>query len=203
MITRYVGAILASTVVTFGLFYVMNLLVATAHATLDEDAGGNIVDMIRVKRDETPQRKEREVEKPPEPETPPPDVDIPRAQSLRPNSSSVSFRMASVDVTANIGGGLIGGITDGDYLPIVLAQPLYPRRAAERGIEGYVIIELTVTTLGTVENPMVIEADPKGYFERAALSAARKYKYKPKVINGEPVPVSGVKYKVIFELEDG
>ena len=66
----------------------------------------------------------------------------------------------------------------------------------------YVLIEFTVTILGTVENPVVIEAEPPGYFERAALNAARKFKYKPKVVNGEPIPVSGVRNLITFVLED-
>ena len=101
-----------------------------------------------------------------------------------------------------VGAGMFGNITDGEYLPIVKVQPMYPRRAAERGIEGYVLLEFTVTTLGTVENPVIIEEDPPGYFGRAALTAARKFKYKPKVVNGEPVPVSGVRNLIIFKLED-
>ena len=51
--------------------------------------------------------------------------------------------------------------------------------------------------------PVVIDAKPPGIFNRAAINAALKYKYKPKVINGEPVDVPGVKTRITFEMADG
>ncbi|MFZ8915632.1 MAG: energy transducer TonB, partial [Pseudomonadales bacterium] len=77
-----------------------------------------------------------------------------------------------------------------------------PRRALTRGIEGYVLLEFTVTKLGTVENPVVVEADPPGIFDRAAQQAALKFKYKPKVVNGEPIDVAGVRNLITFELTE-
>ena len=201
MITRYLSAMAMATAVTFGLFFIMQMLVDSGSAKLNEDPATRIMDMVRIKPDETIQRKDRRVERPPEVEAPPPDIDIPKAANLKPGQT-LSIGRANVNTKLNIGGGLFGNITDGEYLPIVKVQPMYPRRAAERGIEGYVLIEFTVTALGTVENPVVIEAEPKGYFERAALNAARKFKYKPKVVNGEPIPVSGVRNLITFELEE-
>lgn len=201
MITRYLSAMAMATVVTFGLFFIMQMLVDSGSTKLNEDPATRIMDMVRIKPDETVQRKDRRVERPPEVEAPPPDIDIPKAASLKPGQT-LSIGRANVNTNLNIGGGLFGSITDGEYLPIVKVQPMYPRRAAERGIEGYVLIEFTVTALGTVENPVVIEAEPPGYFERSALNAARKFKYKPKVVNGEPIPVSGVRNLITFELED-
>ena len=92
---------------------------------------------------------------------------------------------------------------DGEYLPIVKVNPQYPRRAQTRGIEGYVIVEYWVTKTGAVRDPVVIDAKPPGIFNRAAINAALKYKYKPKVINGEPVDVPGVKTRITFEMADG
>lgn len=201
MITRYLSSMAMATAVTFGLFFIMQMLVDSGSTKLNEDAATRIVDMVRIKPDETIQRKDRKVERPPEVEAPPPDIDIPKAASLKPGQT-LSISRANVNTNLKIGGGLFGNITDGEYLPIVKVQPMYPRRAAERGIEGYVLIEFTVTALGTVENPVVIEAEPPGYFERAALNAAKKFKYKPKVVNGEPIPVSGVRNKITFVLED-
>ncbi len=201
MVTRYLSAMVMATVVTFGLFFIMQMLVDSGSAKLNEDPATRIMDMVRIKPDETIQRKDRRVERPPEVEAPPPDIDIPKAASLKPGQT-LSIGRANVNANLKIGGGLFGSITDGEYLPIVKVQPMYPRRAAERGVEGYVLIEFTVTALGTVENPVVIEAEPPGYFERAALNAAKKFKYKPKVVNGEPIPVSGVRNLITFELEE-
>lgn len=200
MITRYLSAMAMATAVTFGLFFIMQMLVDSGSAKLNEDPATRIMDMVRIKPDETIQRKDRRVERPPEVEAPPPDINVPKARSLKPGQSLL-IGHTSIKTGLDIGTGF-GSITDGDYLPIVKVQPIYPRRAAERGIEGYVLLEFTVTELGTVENPVIIEEEPKGYFGRAALNAARKFKYKPKVMNGEPVPVSGVRNLITFELAD-
>ena len=49
---------------------------------------------------------------------------------------------------------------------------------------------------------MVVEADPPGIFDRAAQQAALKFKYKPKVVNGEPIDVAGVRNLITFELTE-
>lgn len=199
MITRYLSAMAMAAGVTFGLFFIMQMLVDSGSTKLNEDPGTRIMDMVRIKADEAIQRKDRRVERPPQVEAPPPDIDLPKAASLKPGQS-FSIGRTNVSTSLNIGTGF-GSITDGEYLPIVKVQPIYPRRAAERGIEGYVLLEFTVTALGTVENVVIIEEEPKGYFGRAALNAAKKFKYKPKVMNGEPVPVSGVRNLITFKLD--
>jgi periplasmic protein TonB len=61
-----------------------------------------------------------------------------------------------------------------------------------------------VTETGAVENPIVIEAEPPGIFDRAAMNAAVRFKYRPRVIDGEPVRVHGVQNRIVFELaQDG
>jgi len=189
--------------VTFGLFFLMQFLVAMGNAEIKKDDGLKIMDMVRVDREEDVQTRDRKVEKPPEVEAPPPDLDIPQTQSLKPGANSVAFGGANVNAIADISGGGFGGISDGEYLPIVKVAPIYPRRAAERGVQGEVLLEFTVTALGTVEDIVVVEATPPGYFERAAINAAKKFKYKPKVVNGDPMAVAGVRNLITFQLEDG
>jgi protein TonB len=70
-----------------------------------------------------------------------------------------------------------------------------------RGIEGYVVVEFTVNEQGGVENPRVVEADPEGVFNQAAMDAAKKFKYRPKTVGGEPVAVAGVRNIIRFEME--
>ena len=93
-------------------------------------------------------------------------------------------------------------VFDGEYLPIVRVAPIYPRRALTRGIEGYVLVEFVVTETGSVRDPVVLVSDPPGFFERAAVGAVLKYKYKPKVEDGRSVAVSGVRTRIVFEMED-
>ena len=92
---------------------------------------------------------------------------------------------------------------DDEYLPIVKVAPIYPRRALRRGIEGYVLVEFVVTSEGRVRDPQVIESEPPRTFDRAAINSVLKFLYRPKKVNGEPIEVTGVRYEVAFELQDG
>ena len=62
-------------------------------------------------------------------------------------------------------------------------------------------MEYTVTPLGAVSNPVVVEANPSGIFDRAATRAALRYKYKPLIRDGVAVAVEGVRQRITFILE--
>ncbi|MGD8340524.1 MAG: TonB family protein [Gammaproteobacteria bacterium] len=96
----------------------------------------------------------------------------------------------------------LGGaaVSDDEYLPIVNIAPVYPPRAAARGLEGYVIVSFTVSTTGSTEDVVVVESSST-LFERAAIEAASKWKYKPRIVDGQPVAVPGVVNRINFELE--
>jgi len=58
-----------------------------------------------------------------------------------------------------------------------------------------------VSKQGAVKNPIVIQAKPEGIFEQAAVDAALKFKYKPRVVNGEATEVSGVQNRITFQID--
>tara|TARA_R110000868_G_scaffold53744_1_gene168498 strand:- start:23309 stop:23641 length:333 start_codon:yes stop_codon:yes gene_type:complete len=60
-----------------------------------------------------------------------------------------------------------------------VAAPEYPRGAERRGVEGYAVVQYTVTPEGTVSEPTVVEAQPEGVFDRAVLSAIEGWSYAP------------------------
>lgn len=77
-----------------------------------------------------------------------------------------------------------GGIST-NVIPLVRIPPRYPMRAANRRIEGWVKVEFTITETGTVKDPVVIDAQPSKVFDRAALQAIKRWKFKAKIIGGE------------------
>ena len=97
----------------------------------------------------------------------------------------------------------IPAIDKGDLLPMVKVAPIYPKRALARNLAGRVLLEFVVTETGAVRDPVVLAADPPGVFERAAIDAVGKFRYSPKVVEGKPVEVAGVRNLVVFEIEDG
>jgi len=198
---RFSGALVAGAVVTFGVFWVMQSLISSGGSVMNDQSTERLESFVMQKPDDEVQTKERKPKKPPVAPKEPPKPDMPKPQVAK--ASTEGFDIGGFDIGAdlNVDAGLSGGGGDGEYLPIVKVAPNYPRRAAQRGIEGYVVIEFTVSKLGTVENPVVIEAAPPNIFDREALAAVKKFKYKPKVVNGKPVEVSGVRNIIRFELE--
>jgi protein TonB len=189
--------------VTFGLLFTMQYLIATADRSLDEDAAGHMVDFVRVKRDEQIKRKQRKPEKPPQPKQPPPEPPPPEMDDATPEAEKLSVAAIDVDTDINMTSGGIS-LTPGDaeYLPIVKVAPVYPRRALQRGIEGWVLLEFTVSKQGTVKDIRVVDSEPKSkIFHRAAVKAAAKFKYKPRTEDGKPIEVPGVRNRIVFRME--
>jgi len=196
--SRYGVAILVGAGVTFGLLFVMQYMIAAGQGGMNNNDPYRIVDFVRVERNEVIEKKKEKPEKPPEPQVQP---DMPEPQ-ISNFDSAVKVAMVAPPVTMTSGmGGLNFGVSDGEYLPIVKVAPIYPQRAAQRGLEGYVIVQYTVTTTGETRDVVVIESTST-LFDRAAVESALKYKYKPRIIDGTPVEVAGVTTKIIFELED-
>jgi protein TonB len=54
-----------------------------------------------------------------------------------------------------------------------------------------------------VEDIIVIDEDPAGYFSTAAIRAASRFRYKPRMLNGQPVAVTGVRNRIVFRIAEG
>ena len=91
--------------------------------------------------------------------------------------------------------------TEIEVTRVFYSSPTYPRNAIRLGREGYVLIEFDVDTDGAVLDPYVIESEPTGVFERAAIKAVRKWLYTPPSYNGVSVKVNDVRAKVTFALQ--
>ncbi len=202
MIRRYAIAIVLGAVVTVGVLFTMHVLIATPRGELDESGTRHFVDFVRVQREEVLQRRDRRPEKPVQPDAPPPDVIQPRVDAVDPAEVPVAVPVAPVRTEMDLSIGGIGLVaSDGDYLPIVKIAPVYPMGARNRGIEGYCLVEYTVTPAGTTKDVVVIESEPSGIFDKVSIEAALKFKYRPRVVNGEPIEVRGVRNLFRYQLE--
>ena len=198
---RYIIAIILAAAVTLGLFFLMHSLIKSGGSALTDAPKGSVLDFVRVKKDEAIEKKDRKPQKPAKPEQQPPQMQQPQMDSPSPDNATSGMDFGA-DVTADLSldGGLALESGDGEYLPIVRVAAVYPRRALQRGIEGFVDVEFIVTKQGSVRDPKIIQASPEGIFEQAAIDATLKYKYKPRVVNGEAMEVSGVEVRVTFEI---
>ena len=201
MMGRYLISIVTGVVITLTLLFVMQLLIATGKTALTKPRERAQLDFVRVKRNENVNTQDLTPEKPPKPpetppETPPQDLD-----NIDPDAPTIDVGRPEITANTDIGGPGGMNIAEGDYLPIVRVAPVYPSRALSRGLEGFVDMSFTVTETGTVKDPIVLQST-SSLFERAATRAVLKFKYKPRVVDGIPVEVVGVKTRISFQLED-
>ena len=184
--------------ITFGLVFVMFKLIDSGNKDMDEEKAIKIPDFLHVERELTENVKKTEVEKPDEPETPPPDIPEDQIEFEVPENA---VSMAAPKVSTSLNASLGTFARDSDYIPVYVPQPQYPRRAQSRGKEGYAVIEVIITTTGGVRDPKLLEEDPEGWgFGRAAMKAALKLKYNPRVVDGVGKEVPGVLYKFTFNM---
>lgn len=80
-----------------------------------------------------------------------------------------------------------------------VSPPDYPPTALAQRITGNVMLEFTVSTSGEPRDVHVIEATPPGIFDQAAISAVKRWRYAPLLVNGAAVEVP-VKTRMRFEL---
>lgn len=196
MFKRIVCALPLGVAVTAGLLFMMHLFIETGQGS-SATTVARVVDFVRIEREEVVQTSERRPEKPDPLETAP---DLPQPENTESFSSSFEIALAKpvVEFGASLGStGII--VSDGEYLPIVKVAPVYPMRALQRRVEGYVIVEFVVTASGGVTDVSVVESSAP-IFEQAAIEAAQKFKYKPRVVDGVAITVSGVQNRITFKL---
>ncbi len=87
-----------------------------------------------------------------------------------------------------------------DWLPIEQVKPNMPREAALKGIEGFITFTFDIDEEGRVENIRVTEAENRSVFEAEARRAVRKFRYRPRKIDGRPVRVVGHSFTIVFTL---
>ena len=198
--SRVIGVVLLAAGVTIALFLVMKVLVTGQEYKIEEEFASIGINFVRVERDEESRTKDRALKRPSkvEPEEPPPPPKL-----LQPNRPNVDKASMSADMGAfDLAGLNLNAPVDGDTLAIVRVLPRYPSRALSRGIEGWVLLEFAIDELGLAVNPVVIESEPPGIFDRAATSAVKRWKYRPMIEDGRPRMRPGVRQLISFEIAE-
>ncbi len=196
-VSRYTGSIPLGAVITFGLLFLMQHLIASGENPFVDTTGIRILPISRVR-----------------PPTPPETTwvlpDDPLPPPVRPDTNLIDSNVVSPGIGIEITRPAVSGpepiesgvgYQAGPALALVIVAPTYPTRAAQRGLDGYVIVEFTITSLGTVTDVLVTDSSDS-IFNRAAVEAAYNFKYKPRVIDGQPVDSPGARYRFTFVLDD-
>ena len=200
---RWAISVVMAAIITLGLFYFMQALIATG----DEfDERINVIKIIDATMPDITLEVIEEIDKP-EPieevaeETP----DTPDKQITLSDGPSLNIQRANIDLDTGLQlSNATISATDGDYLPLVAIAPQYPTRAAQRGITGWCLVSFTVDGQGNVaaDTIIVVDAEPPNIFNRSSERAAARFKFQPRVIDGVGVSVPGVQYLFTYVLED-
>ncbi len=214
----HLWALLAAILVNVGLFIVMPMLQTGDGSNCQPLEVVPDVEVVHVRH--LPQVKPedrpvvKEVEKPPLFIRP----SVPEHMTVRPHHFELPFKMdpafqlsmpklGTIPVAAGSMAHIRpqGIFSAGDLDTAIGVQvripPIYPLRARERRVEGWVRVRLLVDEKGRVERAEVVEARPPGYFERSVLNCVKRWKLTPPTVAGRPVK-AWVETRIRFRLED-
>ena len=191
---RYLSALILGVLISLGLFFLMQSLIDSGEQNTNASSEGQIMEFIRIREDETLSIKDRrKPQKPKPPKEPPPPPKLIVEKQVKPTMNRIKIEIPNIDLPSIAGGGPFLGnwagnpLAEGDVLPIVRIDPQWPREALVKGIEGNVVVEVTIGADGSVKDVRVIQAEPKRMFDRNVIRAVLKWKFKPRIINGVPV----------------
>jgi periplasmic protein TonB len=190
-------ALLAGAIVTLLMYWVMWSLISRPI-----DAEGmreaTRIEFTRMRKDsDVASKREEKIER----ERPPPTPEVPK---MAFNTGAVENNVATLNPTVNARDAMSGlnlsAGSDRDTIPLVRVPPEYPVRAQNRGLEGWVIVQFTITGTGSVKDAKVVKSS-NSVFEEAALKSISRWRYNPKVENGVAVERVGVQTQISFKLE--
>lgn len=183
--------------VTIALFLIMMALVGRPPALIDEPTP-TISDPIHVNKIIDVFPTEPTVEEIPPPQTQPTTV-LPR-QTNELTLENDPFVLGQV--IKPISDKISGVPLSGGPIATVKVQAVYPPRAIARGYEGYCTVQYSITATGATSNIHVVDGQcTHRLFEKASINAAKKFKYRPKMENGQGVAVHGMQNRFTFNLE--
>lgn len=191
--------------VTFGLYFTMQYMVAMRVGELNPAPSGKVVGFVRLRRETTPEPEAPELpQRPPELDTPPP---VTQSADNPDTSGELSGGLTAVApqgaVVPQLASGAQLGIAvgDTDAVPLLRVEPEYPPAALRDGIEGWVRLRFSIGRSGQVKNVVVVDSKPAVVFDEAALRAVRKWKYQPKTVDGQQVERHGLLVRLTFEVD--
>lgn len=197
MIIRYMSSAGVGIVVTTALLWTMNSLIDMGKPVQTAIKKPHFLEWVRIKTDTDvktivePPKRVVEAKQPPQ-LTPPTNLTgetIPVGIPIGPTAP------AGPDFSTGLPGNVDSGLIN-----IINAQPDYPVVASQKGLEGFVVVQFDVTEMGTVENVAVVESS-SSLFNKAAIKAAYRSKYKPKTVDGISHRTQGLRKLFRFEME--
>ena len=189
--------------IVFTLFYIMSVLISGRDDLKKPDEVPALVEFIRTKpRDFLEEKKRKMPQKKPK-ELRPPRMKRIQASIQKPEKMNVKMDMPDIkSLFKGDGLGFGSGLSDRDAIPLARIEPIYPTKARIKGIEGWVVVQFDINAAGFTENIKILDSQPPRVFDKAAISAVRKWRQRPKIEDGKAVEQAGNTVRVNFSLEE-
>ena len=204
---RYSSIFCFSLFISVLIFYFMSVLISSGKASYDKNRSEiNINFLLNESIDQLELRSRRRPEKPKEREPPPesPKLKVKQTEIQKPEMLS---SLPPLQLPDHLQSGEEGGIgvsgaanRNREVTPIFRVNPIYPRQAALRNIEGFVILQFDIKKNGETDNISILQASPPQMFNSSAVQALKRWKYKPKLEDGRPVRQNHLKVQLDFNL---
>ncbi len=189
-------------IVTVALFLVMRGLIFSDAEPPDRNIEAVNIEITSQRTDSDISIRSNRPQQPEEVRTPPPPPRIEAARAERPAEGLASTlgRLPEIQPEEVNQSDFEVVVSDRDEQPLVRLEPQYPRRAAERGLEGSCVVTFDVNPDGTTAN--ISATCSSSMFERASIRAVERWRYQPRVQEGQAVVRRGLQVEFPFRLTE-
>jgi len=178
-----------SSIICLGIFFVMHLMISSDQEELKKPSQTAHLVYLREKQETQIERKKRIKAKVPPKKIvlkkmkmikPPLDVKTNKVAKIKP--FKIEHQKIDLSAINSLGGAQIEmnmGLVDANSLQAIRkANPRYPRRAKLKKIHGFVKLIFNISKEGNVSHVRVLDSKPKGVFEKSAIKAMKRWKFK-------------------------
>lgn len=197
MIARYASAVTTGTFMTFALLFVMQSLVSLQPGVVTPPRERIGVRWIKPLPPPPPPKLQKPIQKQQLTKV----IVPPRFTTSGGTGQKVGVRFPAAVTAENKYTYTMQQYVDGPLAAIVRVSPTYPPSMNARGLEGQVLVQFDVLADGRVANAAVVESSHKG-FNNAAIKAAERFKFKPRVVDGVPLASTGIRNLFRFRMDD-
>ena len=168
------------------------------------------VNIVRIKREDSPVQKiapnvprHEENTKPPEMTFNNPlnrNLSLPFEVNVKLPSGSTGLELPVMVTDLDLNNVFELGDLDQPLITLTRLQPVYPVHAKNKGIQGWVLVRFLVNEQGNTEEPFIVDADPPDIFNSSVINCLAGWKFRPGTVDGVAVKVLA-ETEIRFELE--
>jgi protein TonB len=185
------------------MFWFMNFMINSDENKLIDSSVYKMIDFVQTKNKVAEPEIKKELPPEPKEEKEPPKlpdkvVESKSSEDIQ-EDTPLNMDVPSLDAGMKMGSGMGSGFAsmkmekiDSALTPMVQIKPVYPSRAARMGQEGYVKAELNVDATGRVISVKIVKSMPDGVFDKSAIKALKRWKFRPKTVDGKAIAQTGV-----------